>query len=335
MTSTKNLTTRCENLTRGSVGIVGLGMVGAPLRRYLERAGWRRGSNLFLFDSDPQKRMRDDIRCAEMVFICVPTPRRRDGSCDTRIVESVIRRFDHPRRIFVIKSTVEPGTVFRLEKKYKARLFFNPEFLTEKNAWRDFIRPERQIVAHGRDATAARRILSVLPRGTVFRSPGGKEAVNAAEAEMGKYAANVFGALKVIYGNILFDIARGFEQSLKEEGTKATVNYENIKDTMAYDRRIGHAWFTIDHGAYRGVGGHCFPKDLDAFIQFSKKLVERLRRSKRNRQLRELIRHGVRVLTAARRYNAVLLDSQGLTAQGVSRRHRREIEKKRRQKYER
>ena len=113
------------------VGIIGLGMVGEPIRRWFEDLnGRKRGKDLFCYDSDPKKIFKDDVNKADVVFVSVPTPSNPDGSCNTSIVESVVAQIKDGK-IIIIKSTVEPGTVQRLQDKYpKKRFIFNPEFLT-------------------------------------------------------------------------------------------------------------------------------------------------------------------------------------------------------------
>ena len=74
------------------IGIVGLGMVGTPLKRYFEEIkGYRRGENLFLFDIDKKKGYSDDINRADAVFLCVPTPMTAGGRADISAVEFALK----------------------------------------------------------------------------------------------------------------------------------------------------------------------------------------------------------------------------------------------------
>lgn len=316
-------------LKNPKIGIVGLGTVGTPLRQYLESKGLRRGKNLFLFDADPKKGFGDDVRKADVIFICVPTPVKKDGSCDTRIVESVIKRLKGGNKLLVIKSTIEPGTAYRLWKKFKSPIFFSPEFLTEANAWNDFIKPERQIVGHTNNIKLAEDVLRLLPPAKIS-FPSKRGIINAAEAEIGKYGANVFGALKVSYGNMLADLCKGLEVALKKEGIKTKIEYSNVKNIIGHDKRIGHAWLDVYHGNYRGFGGHCFPKDMSAFMAFAKKIEKKLSmKDKSEKKLKILIRHIINFLEAGWKYNEALLDSQGLSVEKVSR-HNHELKLKKR-----
>ena len=71
------------------VGIIGIGMVGTPLKRYFEDIkGHIRGTDLFSFDTDPQKGYDDDVNQADIIFVCVPTPPKPDRTAELLAVES-------------------------------------------------------------------------------------------------------------------------------------------------------------------------------------------------------------------------------------------------------
>src|SRR3990167_8682072 len=102
---------------------------------------------------------------ADVIFVSVPTPTNPDGSCNTSIVESAVAGIKDGK-IIIVKSTVQPGTVEKLQKKYpKKRLIFNPEFLTESQAWEDFVSPDRQIVGHtSKSLNDTVEVLNLLPK---------------------------------------------------------------------------------------------------------------------------------------------------------------------------
>lgn len=301
------------------IGIIGIGMVGSQLARYFgEIKKLTRGANLFLYDIDPKKDYSDDISRADVIFVCVPTPRSPDGTANLSAVESAIGMIKE-KKVVVIKSTVPPGTTERLQKKYSAHQFvFNPEFLTESQAWEDMIRPDRQIVGYTSVADtkhAAAAVLRLLPD-AFFKSPslhGCYEGnyVTATEAETGKIAANVFGATKVTFANILADFCEALEKS---------ASYENVRHILAHDGRIGPAWLDVHHGSYRGFGGYCFPKDLDAFIAHGDELWKKWnkKKDKESRTRTSLLSRGLAVFKAIRAYNETLLDSQGYSMRQVS-----------------
>ena len=130
-------------------------MVGTPLKRYFEELqGYRRGADLFLYDIDPKKNYFDDVNQADVIFISVPTPRSSDGSANLSAVDSALKMIKG-EKIVVLKSTVPPGTTENYQKKYpEKKILFNPEFLTEKKAWEDFLKPDRQIVGSFADPAA-------------------------------------------------------------------------------------------------------------------------------------------------------------------------------------
>jgi UDPglucose 6-dehydrogenase len=283
------------------VGIIGIGWIGAQFKRYFEEVrGHTRGKDLLLYDTDIKKNFFDDVAQADVVFLCLPTPRNpKDGSCDVSIVEDGIRRLhDSGEKAVVIKSTVPPGTTENFQKKYPQHKFlFSPEFLTESRAWEDMVRPDRQIVGFtDKSLDAAHFILSLLPKAP-FMSPWGvntykQTRITATEAEFIKYAANVYFVRKINWAN-----------ALAEAADKLGVNYEHIRQGMSADHRIGDSHLDVSHGGYRGWGGYCFPKDLDAFISFADA---------------HDLQAVADILTADRKFNEALLGQQGLTLEKVS-----------------
>ena len=343
---------------RIKVGIIGLGMVGEPVKRWFEQHnGYKRGKDLFCYDADPKKGYSDDVNKADVIFVAVPTPTNSDGSCNTSIVESVVGSLKDPAptlsadrhskkgrgwygaggKIVVVKSTVTPGTVENLQKKYpKKRFIFNPEFLTESQAWEDFISPDRQIIGSTTQSLSdAVEILNLLPKKNFIRpwtSDYVRKSVNATEAEFGKYASNIFGYMKVIYGNILADMAHVLDKKYIKDKIPSRVSYENIKELIGADLRIGSAWLNVEHGQYSGAGGFCFPKDMNAFIAFGESLEkDAVKKKLLDKNHLKVLQMGLAVLKAVRDYNKTLIESQGLSMEDVSR-HNKEIITQKRKK---
>ncbi len=285
------------------IGVAGVGWVGGQLERYFrEIKGYQTGKNLFLYDILPEK-CSGSIGEADIIFVTLPTPRdSQTGACDTSIIADAMKKIDQlsngQEKVIVIKSTVPPGTTESFQKQYPHHKFlFNPEFLSEKTAWHDMMKPDRQIVGFTENGfEAAQLVLSLLPKAP-FMSPWGigtyqHTRITATEAEFIKYAGNVYFVRKVNWANAL---ARAAE--------KLGVDYENIRKGMSADHRIGDSHLDVAHGGYKGWGGYCFPKDLDAFIQFAK-----------ISDLEDM----ATMLTADRNFNEALLNEQGLTLADVS-----------------
>ncbi|MDP3792749.1 MAG: hypothetical protein Q8Q89_03380 [bacterium] len=313
------------------IGIIGLGMVGEPIKRWFEELnGYKRGRDLFCYDVDAKKGYADDVNRADIVFVSVPTPPNADGSCNTSIVESAVAS-TKDGKIVVVKSTVTPGTIEKLQKKHpKKRLIFNPEFLTESQAWEDFLSPDRQIVGHtAKSVSDTVEVLNLLPKKHFIRpwtSDYSKKSINATEAEFGKYASNVFGYMKVVYGNILADLCHTVG---KVQGVK--VDYDNIKELIGADLRIGPSWLNVSHGDYCGAGGYCFPKDMNAFIAFAETMEkDAAKKKKLDKEHLQILRSGIAVLKSVRSYNETLIKAQGLSMEDVSKHNTEIIVQKRR-----
>lgn len=273
-------------------------MVGTPLKRYFEeRRGYERGTTLFVFDIDPQKGYADDINQADIIFMSVPTPRGEDGAAKIDAVEDAFKRLTG-NKIVVIKSTIPPGTTEYFQAKFpQHKVLFNPEFLTERQAWEDFIKPDRQIVGFTESSIdAAHRVLMLLPRAP-FMSPWGKDTyhpikITATEAEIIKYGGNIYFSRKITFANALAELAENHG-----------VNYDNIRTGMAADYRIGDSHLDVLHGGYRGFGGYCLPKDLNALMVHMEE---------------QGLKEGAELLKSDWEFNKKLLESQGLSIEDVS-----------------
>jgi len=244
------------------IGIIGVGMVGVQLDRYFrEVKKLKRSEDLFLYDIDPKKSFSDDINRADIIFVSVPTPRNHDGSCNISAVESTLKSIS-AGKIVVIKSTVPPGTTEQLQEQFpEVKLLFNPEFLTESQAWEDMVRPDRQIVGFTKKSIdAAHLVLSVLPKAP-FMSPWGsgykKYALTATEAEAAKLFANAYFAMKVMFANHIADACKA-----------AGADYEHVRQAISADYRIGDSHMDVYHGKFRGFGGYCLPKILRQLYNF-------------------------------------------------------------------
>ncbi len=202
------------------------------------------------------------ITGAEAIFIAVGTPTRRgDGHADLTYVfaavEQVVLALDHPA-IIVTKSTVPVGTgrkiaelAHRLRPDLKIEVASNPEFLREGSAITDFMRPDRVVV--GADTDWARDVLQRLYRPLyLIETPivfAGLET-----AELIKYAANGFLAMKITFINEMADLC---------EKVGADVN--DVARGIGLDGRIGRKFLH----AGPGFGGSCFPKDTLALMRIA------------------------------------------------------------------
>jgi nucleotide sugar dehydrogenase len=252
-----------------NIGILGQGFVGSAIRE-----GLKSHHNILTYDLDSSKcnsNLLDVTEKSEIIFVCVPTPMRKDGSCDTRILESAIddiyrvlqdsQRKDAP--ILVIKSTIPPGTTSKIDSKYDdMKILFSPEFLTEANSFEDFKNQNRIIIGVpsqdvDKVSLEAEKVKKMF-RSAFKEDKTSIEVTNSKEAEMCKYFINCFLATKVIFANQMYDICNS-----------AGLDYSVVKHMALLDPRIGKSHMMVPGpDGDRGFGGHCFPKDLAAMIKF-------------------------------------------------------------------
>ncbi len=206
--------------------------------------------------------LAEGILDAEAIFIAVGTPARRgDGHADLTYVfaavEQVVNQLDHPA-IIVTKSTVPVGTgrqIADLAKKLRPDLAIdvasNPEFLREGSAITDFMRPDRVVV--GADSERAREVLRRLYR-PLYLIETPIVFTGLETAELIKYAANGFLAMKITFINEMADLC---------ESVGADVN--DVARGIGLDGRIGRKFLH----AGPGFGGSCFPKDTLALMRIA------------------------------------------------------------------
>jgi UDPglucose 6-dehydrogenase len=197
------------------------------------------------------------VREARIIFLAVGTPPRPNGEADLSAVEDAARaigsHLDGPK-VVVTKSTVPVGTTARVKALVaeKARHPFavvsNPEFLKEGAAVQDFMRPDR-VVLGGDDAEALGLLRALYA--PFMRREDRILVMDAASAELTKYAANAMLALRISFMN---------EMALLCEAVGA--NVEHLRHGLGSDSRIGSSF--LFPGA--GFGGSCFPKDLAALL---------------------------------------------------------------------
>ncbi len=232
------------------IGFIGQGFVGkAYADDFLAR-----GYDIVRYaKEEPYIKNKVQIARCDIVFIAVPTPTTPDGFDDHIIndVLSLVRKGS----IAVIKSTVVPGRTKELHHAHPDIIVLHsPEFLTEKSAQEDAAHPSRNIIGIPVQSAdyraAAQKVLAVLPNASY------ELVCDSDEAEVIKYGGNCWFYVKVVYINMLYDLA-------KSRG----LNWDVIKNGMSADPRIGVTHLQPEHQGGRGAGGHCFIKDFAAFRQ--------------------------------------------------------------------
>lgn len=199
---------------------------------------------------------------AEVVFICVGTPSREDGSCDLSSVDAVAEAIGKTMInpvVVVDKSTVPVGTADHVETLIAGHLALrgvtiafhvvsNPEFLKEGDAVNDFMKPDRVVI--GTESVSAASVMRVL-YAPFARNREKMIVMGRRSAEMTKYAANCMLATKISFINEIAAICE-----------RVGADVRDVRMGIGADHRIGY------HFIYPGLGygGSCFPKDVKALI---------------------------------------------------------------------
>ncbi len=245
-----------------NIGIIGKGFVGSAVQfGFSPNTGC--DANVKVYDKDPNKSqntLEEVMSESDFIFLSVPTPSNADGSINLDIVDKAleeINNFNDRGNIILLRSTMIPGSTRNFQQKYpRLNLVFNPEFLTERSANFDFINQSRFII--GGESRNTTKVAEM------YRWRFGKSIpvieTNYETAELIKYMNNCFFATKVSFMN-----------EMKLVADKCGVDWNVAVDGFIRDGRIGHSHLNVPgHDGKFGFGGSCFPKDIQAMIDFGK-----------------------------------------------------------------
>lgn len=235
------------------VGVIGNGFVGEAISFAFSSI-----ADMYIYDKNPLRCLNEleFVHNCDFVFVCVPTPMYEDGSQDLSFVESVFENStDLP--IYILKSTVLPGTTELLSKQYpNSKIIFSPEFLTERTAKLDMLTQSRIVLGGDLSLTEKAKSLFNLR----FKTKNIIQT-DSKTAELTKYMNNTFFATKV-------SIMNEFKLICDKIGAK----WEDALRGFVSDGRIGDSHLNVPgHDGKLGYGGTCFPKDVNALLSFSKK----------------------------------------------------------------
>ncbi len=229
------------------------------------------GLDLLFYRNIAKKRLNftDDLKSAvknsEIIFLCLPTPQGEDGSADLKYVFNTAHDIgkilqeegDNDFKIIVNKSTVPVGTaqkVTEIMESYNLKNFevvSNPEFLREGFAVEDFMKPDRIII--GARSPEVMKKMKMLYE-TFVRQGNPIIEMNPESAEVTKYAANSYLAMRITFMNELANFCE-----------TVGANVDLVRKGMGADERIGKRFLFPGIG----YGGSCFPKDVNALYKTS------------------------------------------------------------------
>lgn len=211
--------------------------------------------------------LKESLLKSKIIFLCLPTPPGEDGSADLQFVLKVAKDIgeilnNNPEagyKIIVNKSTVPVGTSVKVYTTIKSKapnadfdVVSNPEFLREGRAVDDFMRPERIVV--GTSSTRAKEVMQDLYE--PFMRTGNKMYfITEKSAEVSKYAANSFVAMRISFMNEMANLCE-----------RVGADVDDVRIAIGSDSRIGKKYLFPSVG----YGGSCFPKDVKAILKTAK-----------------------------------------------------------------
>jgi UDPglucose 6-dehydrogenase len=204
--------------------------------------------------------LEEGIEEAEIIFLALPTPSGEDGSADLSYIMKVADQLGKLLKkytVIVDKSTVPVGTAEKVRTAIAQHssvafdVVSNPEFLREGVAVDDFMKPDRIVI--GTSSDKARKIMEKLYAPFV-RQGNPILVMDEHSAELTKYAANAFLAMKISFMNEIANLAE-----------IVGADIDKIRKGIGSDSRIGRQFLY----AGTGYGGSCFPKDVKALAKTS------------------------------------------------------------------
>jgi UDPglucose 6-dehydrogenase len=225
------------------LGVIGLGVVGSAYKKGLQKWGHKVIGYDIKFKSE-----FSNILETSVIFLCVPSPSRANGSANTSIIESVLNKLNDCKykNLVVICSTVPPGFTNRMQRKYKKiKICCVPELLRERLSFKDFV--NNRVVVVGVDNNYKFKIVKKC-----FPKKFELKKFSFEEAEIFKYLNNSLAALRVVYANIFYELCQKYKS-----------NYKKIKDAYIQTGKINDLYLNVS-SKLRGYAGVCLPKDVKA-----------------------------------------------------------------------
>ena len=250
------------------IGIIGNGFVGSATA-LLECID----ISIIMYDinpnlcNPPNTTLKDICNC-DLIFISVPTPMNKNGSCHTNILESVVHNISQ------IKSTNELLLVNRctvpVNTSNDLNCYYMPEFLTEKNFKNDFINNPEWIFGlknASTDTFFKEKITELINLAYKNKCINSNKIhfVDNNEAEMIKLFRNTFLSTKISFCNEIYQFCQS-----------QNISYENVRKLATNDPRIGSSHTNVPgHDGFFGYGGTCFPKDTNSlYFQMKEKNLD-------------------------------------------------------------
>jgi UDPglucose 6-dehydrogenase len=231
------------------IGIIGIGVVGSAIKEGFEKLN----HIVKVHDIKLNTTVRD-VLDTEIIYLCLPTNSKEDGSCNTDIIVEVLDNLSdlEYEGVVAVKSTIVPGTYSELLTFFdKKRLCLVPEFLREKHAIEDFIWNHNVLVI-GSEYT---NVIDLVIK-SHGHYPKEVKVVTPYECEFVKYFSNSFKAYKTVFAN-----------SFGKLCDKHNVDYSKVLEVYKAEEVKETAYLKYFD---EGFGGMCLPKDVNAINKLTK-----------------------------------------------------------------
>ena len=237
-------------------GLIGVGFVGSAMKRSFEE----KGIKIVAYDKYKDLDSFEIVSESDVVFLNLPTPMIRDGSYDKNAIYENLDRLEESNfsGVAVIRSTVEPGTVFNMNSKYSFFVIHNPEFLTERTAYEDFHNQKHIVLGIDNRNIVTDSVVSFFEK---YYPDAEISITTSKQSEAMKLFCNNFYAMKIMIFNEFYDLCK-----------KMDISYEETVSLM-----IKNDWINPMHtmvpgpDGKLGYGGNCFIKDTEALLEFMKR----------------------------------------------------------------
>jgi len=243
-----------------NIGIVGLGVVGSYISRLFNKKV-NVNCKVNCYDTIISPYNTEDAKKAvdnsDIIFVCVPTPHRKGSGLNTTIVESVIR--DYNPDLFIICSTLQPGTADRLMRCYGKKIVVQPEYLGETTNHPLSNIEQQKFLILGGNSEDVNKVISLYQE--IYNANIRIRKVTALEAEIIKLSENRAIAYKVAQCQELYDVCK-----------KAKIDYNLIREAVYGDDPRFNLWWTFVYEDKRGCNSPCIPKDVYGWETWAKEV---------------------------------------------------------------
>lgn len=236
------------------IGIIGHGFVGSAV------AYANKHNNVIINDpAIPDSRPLEEFKDCDAVFVCVPSPEKDYGKCDTSILEKVLLDLSlvglDAQTPIISKVTAPPLAYSKLQSLYPS-LVYSPEFLTARNAINDY-KYAKFLVLGGEHQVCQRAFKIITDSWTSLEPHKNTVFTDIKTAALYKYLANCYMAMKVTFMNDFYQMAEACD-----------IPWEGLQQIGRLDERIGNThWNVPGPDGQFGWGGMCFPKDVAAICE--------------------------------------------------------------------